>query len=237
MKHNNVIPNAHFHKHWARLVKTWFDQPGRARRRASVRRAKALELAPRPISSLRPVVRAPTVRYNTKQRLGRGFTVGELKEAKIGRQTAHVLGISVDHRRKNVSLATFHSNVDRLKAYKSKIVLFPRTHTHHVTKKKDSKRAAAFAEKTKRQKADAKAAAAPGAHVESNIIAPVAGVLDATRSQRARAITEDETKRLSAYFRLRRARSEARLVGVREKQAKERETKKLARAKKDQKAT
>jgi hypothetical protein len=28
VKHNNVIPNAHFHKEWKNRVKTWFDQVG-----------------------------------------------------------------------------------------------------------------------------------------------------------------------------------------------------------------
>lgn len=26
VKHNNVIPNGHFHKDWQRRIKTWFDQ-------------------------------------------------------------------------------------------------------------------------------------------------------------------------------------------------------------------
>lgn len=26
MKHNNVVPNGHFHKKWQRRVRTWFDQ-------------------------------------------------------------------------------------------------------------------------------------------------------------------------------------------------------------------
>lgn len=26
VKHNNVIPNGHFHKYWQSRIKTWFDQ-------------------------------------------------------------------------------------------------------------------------------------------------------------------------------------------------------------------
>ena len=33
VRHNNVIPNQHFHKDWQNRVKTWFDQ---VRSRASV---------------------------------------------------------------------------------------------------------------------------------------------------------------------------------------------------------
>ena len=33
VKHNNVIPNGHFKKHWQNYVKTWFNQPARKERR------------------------------------------------------------------------------------------------------------------------------------------------------------------------------------------------------------
>jgi len=33
VKHNNVIPNEHFRKHWQNYVKTWFNQPARKTRR------------------------------------------------------------------------------------------------------------------------------------------------------------------------------------------------------------
>lgn len=29
VKHNNVVPNGHFHKKWQRRVRTWFDQVSR----------------------------------------------------------------------------------------------------------------------------------------------------------------------------------------------------------------
>lgn len=79
MRHNNVLPNGHFRKDWQRRVKTWFDQAGRKKSRRVSRIQKAAKIAPRPIDKLRPAVRCPTVKYNMKLRLGRGFTVEELK--------------------------------------------------------------------------------------------------------------------------------------------------------------
>lgn len=82
-KRNQMIPNAHFHKDWDRYVKTWFNQPARKDRRRKARAAKAARVAPRPVKTLRPVVRCPTFKYNIKDRRGRGFTLEELKAAGI----------------------------------------------------------------------------------------------------------------------------------------------------------
>ena len=80
MKHNNVLPNAHFKKDWDRRVKTWFDQAGKKRRRRLLRKEKAAAIAPRPAGGLlRPVVHCTTQKYNMKTRLGRGFSLQELK--------------------------------------------------------------------------------------------------------------------------------------------------------------
>ncbi len=54
-------------------------QPGRKRRRREARLAKAAAVAPRPVDKLRPVVRCPTIKYNSRVRPGRGFTLSELK--------------------------------------------------------------------------------------------------------------------------------------------------------------
>lgn len=83
-KGNNMIPNGHFHKDWQRFVKTWFNQPARKFRRKQNRVKKARAIAPRPVAGpLRPIVRCPTVRYHTKVRSGRGFTLQELKVREI----------------------------------------------------------------------------------------------------------------------------------------------------------
>lgn len=111
MKHNNVIPNAHFHKKWQLHVKTWFDQPGRKARRHQKRLAKAARVAPRPAKgSLRPVVRCSTRRYNMKVRAGRGFSLDEVRGAGLNPQYARTIGIAVDHRRRNISTESYQVN-------------------------------------------------------------------------------------------------------------------------------
>lgn len=66
------------------------------------------------------------MRYNRKVREGRGFTLAELKEAGIGKKEARGIGIVVDHRRRNLSEEGKVVNVERLKAYKTRLVVFPR---------------------------------------------------------------------------------------------------------------
>jgi large subunit ribosomal protein L13e len=78
-KRNQMVPNGHFHKDWQRYVKTWFNQPARKQRRRKARTEKARRLAPRPTQKLRPIVRCPTARHHKKLRIGRGFTLEELK--------------------------------------------------------------------------------------------------------------------------------------------------------------
>lgn len=126
-KHNNIVQNNHFHKKWQNYVRTWFNQPGRKKRRRLNRKKKALEIAPRPVAGpLRPIVHCPTFKYNSKVRAGRGFTLEELKTAGIPRKFARTIGIAVDHRRKNRSAESLQANVQRLKEYRSKLILFPR---------------------------------------------------------------------------------------------------------------
>merc|ERR1719384_2994845 len=127
LKHNNAVPNVHFRKWWQRYVRTWFNQAGRKKSRRVARQQKAAKLFPRPAAGLlKPVVHPPTVRYNMKLRLGRGFTLDELKEAGIPRKLARTIGIAVDHRRKNRCMESLQANVERLKLYMSKLLLFPK---------------------------------------------------------------------------------------------------------------
>ncbi|KAK8797117.1 hypothetical protein WA158_004327 [Blastocystis sp. Blastoise] len=127
VKHNNVLVNAHFHKDWQNRVKTWFNQPAKAAARKLHRKQVASLIAPRPAAGLlRPIVRCPTQKYNMKTRLGRGFTFAELRAAKINPKEARSIGIAVDHKRDNKSVEGFQANVDRLNAYKSKLILFPK---------------------------------------------------------------------------------------------------------------
>ncbi|KAH7572645.1 hypothetical protein ACOSP7_015843 [Xanthoceras sorbifolium] len=127
MKHNNVIPNGHFKKQWQNYVKTWFNQPARKERRRVARQKKAVKIFPRPTAGpLRPIVHGQTLKYNMKLRAGKGFTLEELKAAGVPKKLAPTIGIAVDHRRKNRSLEGLQANVQRLKTYKAKLVVFPR---------------------------------------------------------------------------------------------------------------
>ena len=124
VKHNNVIPYQHFHKKWARRVKTWLHQPAQKRIRRERRQERAAKIAPRPSAgTLKPLVRAPTQKYNSKVRLGRGFTVEELKAAGLEPRYAQTVGIAVDHRRTNKSDESFQLNVNRLVEYKGRLVV------------------------------------------------------------------------------------------------------------------
>ncbi|KAJ3430452.1 60S ribosomal protein L13 [Anaeramoeba flamelloides] len=134
-----TLPNVHFHKDWKTRVKTWFDQPARKTRRKQNRIKKAIKVAPRPASgSLRPIVHCQTQRYNMRIKSGRGFTHRELKMAGISRHQAMGIGIAVDKRRKNRSAQTLKENVERLREYKEKLILFPRRRKN--PNKQDSKR-------------------------------------------------------------------------------------------------
>lgn len=114
----------HFRKHWQERVKVHFDQAGKKASRRQARLEKAAKVAPRPIDALRPIVRAPTLKYNRKVRAGRGFSLAELKAVGLSAKYARTIGIAVDHRRQNKSTETFENNVARLTAYKSKLVIF-----------------------------------------------------------------------------------------------------------------
>merc|ERR1712221_47306 len=60
-----------------------------------------------------------------KQRAGRGFTLEELKAAGLSKKFARTIGIAVDHRRRNKSVESLQLNTQRLKEFKSKMILFP----------------------------------------------------------------------------------------------------------------
>ena len=127
VRHNNMLHNVHLKFDWADKVKTWYNQPGRKKRRRLLRKSKARLVAPNPTHKLRPVVRGQTNKYNTKIKLGRGFTEKELKEAGIkGLAYARSLGIAVDLRRKDTSKETLDLNAGRIKEYLSRMILFPR---------------------------------------------------------------------------------------------------------------
>ncbi|KAH7824018.1 putative 60S ribosomal protein L13e [Monocercomonoides exilis] len=125
---NNVIQSVHLRKHWNQntsqkgLVRTYFDQAGKKLRRRIHRFKKARKIFPRPFDGeFRPVIHCPTQRYNMKVREGRGYSLAELKKAKISQVMAKRFCISIDHRRRTERL----ENINRLKAYRSRIIVNP----------------------------------------------------------------------------------------------------------------
>uniref|UniRef100_A0A0A9ZHR3 60S ribosomal protein L13 n=1 Tax=Lygus hesperus TaxID=30085 RepID=A0A0A9ZHR3_LYGHE len=198
-KGNNMIPNGHFHKDWQRFIKTWFNQPARKLRRRNKRLEKAQRLAPRPAGPLRPAVRCPTVRYHTKLRPGRGFTLEEIKRAGLCKGFAMSIGIAVDPRRRNKSIESLQLNVQRLKEYRAKLILFP-----HKNAKKLKKGEATEEERK----------------VATQQPLPVMPIKQPVIKFKARVITDDE-KKYSAFTALRKGRADQRLVGIRAKRAKE----------------
>jgi len=80
VSHNNALPNVHLRKHWERIgVRTHLNQAGAKKSRRDAREKKRIAAGTRPLGLLRPAVRGQTFKYNTKVRLGRGFTLEELK--------------------------------------------------------------------------------------------------------------------------------------------------------------
>lgn len=116
---------------------------------------------------------------------------------------APTVGIAVDFRRQNLSEESLTINVARLKAYKERLIVFPRKGAKHA-KAGDSK----DIDLSKIQTVSSVSASLP--------FTPVgAGVTEIKKSDIPAAIEG------GAFVALRKARSDARLVGVREKRAKE----------------
>ena len=189
VKHNNAITHSHFKKDWEKFVKTWFDQPAKKLKRHKKRAEKAARIFPRPLDTLRPVVHCPTLKYSSRAREGRGFTLKELALAKIDSRLARTIGIAVDSRRKDRSVETQSANVQRLLLFKSKLVLFPR--------------------KSKKPRVGDSTPEEISAAVQQTRPLPFKVV---QQKDKARAVTEKE-KTDSAYATARKARMEAYRVG------------------------
>lgn len=213
VKHNNVIPNQHFHKKWAGgttghargplHVVDWFDQPAKKKTRRLKRAAKAAAIAPRPTSGpLRPVVHCPTIKYNSKVRLGKGFTAAECKEAGLTLQFAQTIGIAIDRRRTNKSIEAMQVNVQRLKDYKQKLVLFP--------KKGSVPKNGPVADSPSELTA-----------VATQLAGEIIPIRDVTVQDFAVVPVTDEMKETCQHSVLRIARNEKRMKGIREKQARD----------------
>merc|ERR1719287_429011 len=132
-----------------------------------------------------------------KLRLGKGFTLEELREAKISPKLAPTIGIAVDHRRRNRCAESLQANVQRLKLYKSKLLIFPKKSGKKGCKKGDTP-------KSELQ------------NVAQNTLKEIIPVPKPTLRVKARAITKDE-KEGSAYKKMRKARSAQKYEGAKKK--------------------
>merc|ERR1711907_433459 len=189
-----VIQSSHLRKHWnKRIVRCFFNKKVRADKRAK----KATASFPRPISKLRPLVFAMTQKYAGKVKFGRGFSLAELKEAKLTPALAQSVGIAVDHRRHNKSADMQDANVKRLTDYKAKLILFPK----HEGKLKKGEIPDSTAEKVKK-----------AAQVKTTGVFALPPV-DKTTGEKA-SITK-EMKAEKTYLKLRQARVDQRYEGKR----------------------
>merc|ERR1712118_314949 len=136
----------------------------------------------------------------TKVRLGKGFTLDELKAAGVGKKYAKTIGIAVDFRRKNRSAEGLQENVARLKLYKSKLMVLPR--------------------KSKAKKGDTTRAEAQ--NVPQNTHKEIIPLPKPSLKEKARAIT-DEEKAFSAKGALRTAWANKHYDGKKRKRADEKE--------------
>jgi large subunit ribosomal protein L13e len=148
-------------------------------------------------------------------RAGRGFSLDELKAAKVPRKQALSIGIPVDHRRKNRSQEGFQNNVARLKAYKSRLILFPLNPT--------AKRArAGDATKAEREKA-----------TQVKSVQDVLPIVNPKIRSKARVLTaREKNPNRSVVEVMHKARMDKRLKGQREKKAKEKKEGKMKKEKK-----
>merc|ERR1712160_10072 len=111
----------------------------------------------------------------------------ELKEAKIAPKLARTIGISVDHRRRNRCQESLQENVDRLKLYKSKLLIFPKGSGKKGVKKGDTPRSELQ-------------------NVAQNTLKDIIPVPKLGLRIKARKITKEE-KEGSAYKKLKKART------------------------------
>ena len=173
--------------------------PEKKKSRRIARADKAARIFPRPVSGLlRPQVQCPTFKYKSRARLGRGFTLAEIKGAGIQPAEAKTIGIAVDRRRHNKSNESLQRNIQRLQEYRSKLILFPK-------------------KLTKPKKADSTAEEIAKAIQIKSTVLP----LSRPKNEPEFYVIQKADKHLvPAYQALRQARSDARLLGrIKKRQA------------------
>merc|ERR1712190_243290 len=134
-----------------------------------------------------------------KLRLGKGFTLDELREAKIPVKKALTIGIAVDHRRRNRCAESLQANVERLKVYMTKLKLFP---------KKSGKKGCKVGDTPKSELQN----------VAQNTLKEIIPVPKPDLTVEARSITAAE-KEASAYKQLKKARTNQKYDGIKRKKA------------------
>jgi len=132
-------------------------------------------------------------------RLGRGFPLAELREAKIPRKLAKTIGVAIDHRRRNRCAESLQANVERLKLYMSKLLLFPKKSGTKSVKKGDTPRSELK-------------------DVAQNTLKEIIPVPKPVLRVKSRAITAEE-KEKSVYKVLTKAKTDKRFDGIKRKKA------------------
>jgi large subunit ribosomal protein L13e len=143
---------------------------------------------------------------------------------------APTIGIAVDHRRKNRSEESLQENAKRLKAYKAKLVVFPR----RSTKPKVRATARAGARGPHAHRAAIRAQSGDSPKEELSVVAQLKGKLlpiTKTAPKVESVKVTSEMQMAKAYATLRLERMNARLVGIRAKKAAEKEKEEAAAAK------
>ncbi|POW14569.1 hypothetical protein PSHT_07342 [Puccinia striiformis] len=210
---NNVLHKNHFRKDWQRRVKTWFDQPGAKKRRRNARQAKAaaagllddfglppdqrqtrsftkpctFTIDPPPPPTRRPM---PDCSLQPTHPFWPWFHSCRACICRYPPQGSSDDWHSYDHRRRNKSEEGVSINVERLTAYKERLIIFP----------KNAKKPA---------KADSTDLSAATTQDVSGPLPLPSG----TKPEAARAITSEELE-FSAFRALRQARATQRQAGV-----------------------
>jgi large subunit ribosomal protein L13e len=119
----------------------------------------------------------------------------------VSKKVARTIGIAVDHRRVNRSVASMEGNVERLKEYKSKLIVFPRRSNQRP------------------KSGDSSAAETSAATQHTGVVMPLSTETKPVEFADVSASMKEE----KAYDALRLARTDAKLVGVRLRMKKERD--------------
>ena len=137
------------------------------------------------------------VRYHTKVHASRGFSLEELRVAGIHKKVAQTFRILVDPRRRNKCMESLQANLQWLKEYRSKLILFPKKPS--APRKGDSS-----AEELK---------------LAAQLTGSVMPILNIYKKEKAKVITEEEN--FKAFASLHMDHANARLFGIWAKRAKE----------------